>query len=658
MDQTKDDLTPTLHKIWVQNGIEWVSKADAWETCLSIERRCLNVVIGMPAKKQVNHERASILKALLITCLIMAVGFSKLAYAQEKDRGKVGPFLLKLVEAYEKGGVEPAKKLAVLHGLKGRSVDEDWFLPVILEPSRSRTATRIDRARLKRLGVRVDAVSKSFMRVLAPFRLVKRLGDFPDIRRVRRPIPKKALDVGFGTIVSESVGLTGAEAMHGAGFVGIGVKVAVVDLGFMGLTDAIAAGELPMDAHRVKGNLDDEPVEVLTEHGTAVAEHVMDMAPGAELYCILVEDEVDFENAADYIRDHGIQVANHSVGWVNASYYDDTGPLTTIVNDSRDFDDVFWAVSAGNDARRHWRGGWDDPEGNDLLNFSGSDETMELTTSSSVAYIFLNWDQYGNSVTDLNLYIRNKNGLIVAASETVQTGSQAPAEAVGFYYLSFWAPYSIEVRRRNGPTAGLDMTLFSFYNDLEHAVAGSSLMEPAEAHGAFSAGAIYFGNWEDTDPPIRSYSSQGPTNDGRLKPDIAAPDGTTSWTYGQSNGTSFSSPTAAGAAAVMRQVAPSLSAQDLAGTMAALAIDIGAPGPDNVFGAGKLLISLEVCISDFDHDGVVSETDLAAFAGSFGRVGCAGDCDGDFDGDGDVDGWDLYEMAAGFGSTDCPVFSQ
>jgi hypothetical protein len=52
----------------------------------------------------------------------------------------------------------------------------------------------------------------------------------------------------------------------------------------------------------------------------------MDMAPGAQLYCIKVDDELDLENAAAYCRDNGIRIANHSVGWVNASYLQQQRP--------------------------------------------------------------------------------------------------------------------------------------------------------------------------------------------------------------------------------------------------------------------------------------------------------------------------------------------
>ncbi|MCK4350708.1 MAG: S8 family serine peptidase, partial [Candidatus Krumholzibacteria bacterium] len=363
------------------------------------------------------------------------------------------------------------------------------------------------------------------------------------------------------------------------GFNGSGVKIAIVDLGFIGLSDAIAAGEIPPTAHRLKGNQTGIDIEVDTKHGTGVAEHAIDMAPGAELYCIYVEDEVDLENAADYMRDNGIHVANHSVGWVNASYYDDTGPLTGIINNSHDSDGVFWAVSAGNGANRHWRGTWSDPDGDSRLNWTGSpDEYHDLSGSYSTAYIFLNWDQYGNSLTDLDLYIYDKNTDLVASSTGSQTGPEDPQEWVSFSYDTGLAPYRIVVEHHSGPTGDLDMTIFSFYHDLEYAIPDNAFMEPADAHGAFTVGAIYQGNYNLPDPPPEPFSSHGPTNDGRMKPEITAPDGTQSYTYGASYGTSFSSPTTAGAAAVMLTVDPTFTPAQIGDSLMAMAIDIGIAG--------------------------------------------------------------------------------
>jgi hypothetical protein len=68
-------------------------------------------------------------------------------------------------------------------------------------------------------------------------------------------------------------------------------------------------------------------------------------------------------------------------------------------------------------------------------------------------------------------------------------------------------------------------------------------------------------------------------------------------------------------------------------------------------------LCVEACKGDFDGDGDVDGSDLAAFAANFGRTDCGipTTCQGDFDNDGDVDGSDLSVFAADFGRTDCPT---
>jgi hypothetical protein len=539
--------------------------------------------------------RFRILAIILLIGLFLSVSVvvSPL-YAQKEDTGKLGPVLHRLLVEYERAGKDRAMKLASRDGLEVKLIKGESLIPVVLEAVRPNGSSGIDLARIEGLGIRVDAVSRSYVRILVPVSKLRILSKLDDISVARVPTRAKPVDIGYGSIISQSVGLTGADALQGIGFAGGGVKVAVVDLGFIGLTDAIAAGELPPGTVRLKGNQTGIDIETGTEHGVGVAEHVMDMAPGAELYCILVDDEVDLQNAADYMRDNGIRVANHSVGWVNASYYDDTGPLTGIINDSHDDDGVFWAVSAGNDALRHWRGAWNDPDEDGLYNFSGSDEGMDLSGSYSTAYIFLNWDQYGNSLTDLDLYIYDKDDVLVASGTGAQTGNQDPQEWAGFSYNTSRAPYRIEIEHYSGPTADLDITIFSFYHNLEYPVPGNALMEPADAHGAFTVGAVYQGDYNLPDPPPEYFSSHGPTNDGRPKPDITAPDGTSSLAYGASYGTSFSSPTTAGAAALMLSVDPLFSPVLLGDTLQAMAIDIGIAGSDSVHGSGKLNFAVSI----------------------------------------------------------------
>ena len=86
--------------------------------------------------------------------------------------------------------------------------------------------------------------------------------------------------------VDEGVQATGADVWQTAGYDGTGVKVAIIDLGFYGY-QALLGTALPASVttdDRCSGNLTAAPRDGGTEHGTAVAEVVHQMAPGAQLY--------------------------------------------------------------------------------------------------------------------------------------------------------------------------------------------------------------------------------------------------------------------------------------------------------------------------------------------------------------------------------------
>ena len=522
----------------------------------------------------------------------------------------------------------PVAAMAVAQGfgLLLREAAGQPLVSVIVDRSVTRLAGF--QGRLSGAGGRLDAVSSSYARLLVPLaRLSDLIDAFPN-EHLRAPFPAMPV-FGLGNALSESVGLTAADGYQAGNLDGTGTKVAVVDLGFAQLGNALAAGELPQTACDAAHSQDFTGTGLTTgtKHGTGVAEHVADMAPGAELYCLKIDDQVGLQNAAAYLKTHGIRIANHSVAWVLASYYDDTGAINAIINTSHDSDGVFWSVAAGNAGQKHWRGTWADTDSDNWLEFATGDELMGLTGTAATVTVFLNWDQYGAStMANLDLYVVDTNGNTVASSTDVQGSGYDPAEAVSFSYQASQAPYSVKIRRAGGNAAGLDITMFSFDHNFEYSTATSSLMDPADAHGAFSVGAVNQTSWTQVNPPIRTYSSRGPTNDGRLKPDLVAPDGTTSFTYGVSNGTSFSAPTVAGATALLLQEDPLQDAVTLGSRLVTGAIDIGAAGPDTVYGAGKLQLPL----IDSDSDGLSNVAEI-----QLGTDALDPDTDGDTLSDGD-----------------------
>ena len=318
---------------------------------------------------------------------------------------------------YTRHGAAVARALAAGHGMLVREERGIPMVPVIVDRSLAERAGFA--AKLAPAGARIDALSRDYCRILVPMpRLDKLISAFP-AERLRSPIPAHPA-FGVGPIVSQSVPLTAADGYQVGNLDGTGVKVAVVDLGFAQLSNALSQGELPAGACDATHSVDytGTGLQATTKHGTGVAEHVADMAPGVELYCLKVGDQVGLQNAADYLAAHNIRIANHSVAWVIASYYDDTGPINSIINNSFDTDGVFWAVSSGNAAHQHWRGTWTDTDGDGKLEFAANDELLALSGSAATVTVFLNWNQYGvGNKADLKLSVEDVNGNVTCRKQ-------------------------------------------------------------------------------------------------------------------------------------------------------------------------------------------------------------------------------------------------
>ena len=167
-------------------------------------------------------------------------------------------------------------------------------------------------------GGTVESATGGLVEALVPAAGLDALSRSRGVAQVRAPLHAVALGVE-----SQGVAATAASAWHAAGATGVGAKVAVIDLGFAGYSTRQAAGELPAGLiiqDYCGGNMGaPEP------HGTAVAEIAHEMAPGAQLYLICIDTEVDLKLAEEYVKANGITIVNHSVGWFNAGRGDGSG---------------------------------------------------------------------------------------------------------------------------------------------------------------------------------------------------------------------------------------------------------------------------------------------------------------------------------------------
>ncbi|NOX17864.1 MAG: S8 family serine peptidase [Chlorobi bacterium] len=114
------------------------------------------------------------------------------------------------------------------------------------------------------------------------------------------------------------------------------------------------------------------------------------------------------------------------------------------------------------------------------------------------------------------------------------------------------------------------------------------------ATGAIDGSSYLGGN----NNPIASFSSRGPSRcggDGSLliKPEASAPgvsvrSSTLGTSYGYKSGTSMASPHVAGAIALLKQFAPSLTGREIKMALYNTAVDLGTTGEDNDYGTGVI----------------------------------------------------------------------
>jgi len=432
------------------------------------------------------------------------------------------------------------------------------------------------------MDLEVEATYRNRVQALVPITALRQVAAWPEVRWVRLPYRPLPL-----AVTSQGVAYTGADDWHSAGYSGSGVKVAVFDVGFAGYSSLIGSGDLPTAVITQSFRADGD-IEAGEWHGSACAEIIYDMAPGAQLYLFNFDTDVELGNAVDYAISQGIEVASSSIGWFGAGLSDGSGPICDIVDDARNHG-IFWAQSAGNAAQVHWEGPWVDANGNTWHDFASGDEgqTFYVDRGETIVGSLVWNDPWGGSGNDYDLYLFDGSGAMVARSTDLQDGSGYPSELIDHTVaLTESLPHYLAIRKAPSASA-VHLELYS--NNpvvFQYQVPSSSLMVPADAAGAVAAGAV---DWQTS--LLEPFSSRGPANDGRAKPEFAGPDAVSSATLGPGwlfGGTSAAAPHLAGAAALVRSAHASYSVTDTVTFLAQRAVDLGSAGRDNLFGYGAV----------------------------------------------------------------------
>lgn len=145
--------------------------------------------------------------------------------------------------------------------------------------------------------------------------------------------------------------------------------------------------------------------------------------------------------------------------------------------------------------------------------------------------------------------------------------------------------------------------------------------------------------------------------------DIAAP-GVNVWSlsaggsgYTLKSGTSMATPHVTGVAALIWSLNPSLTRDEVRQILLSTTVDLGDPGTDNYYGAGRLNAAAALAAvppagppQDLDGDGSVGAADLSLLLAAWGACTDCDACPADFDGDCTVGAADLSQLLAAWGT--------
>lgn len=428
-----------------------------------------------------------------------------------------------------------------------------------------------------------------------PLDRLEEVAQLPFVKKVKVPdyaVPR------VGSKTTEGDVILRADELRARGFDGSGVRVGVISDGIEGLDASKASGDLPSNVTTVTFPGRDA-------EGTAMLEIVHDLAPGAELgFCGPATSLEMVRCVQDLAAGFKADIIVDDLGFFAQPFFEDGQVAKAVAGVVAN--GVFYTSSAGNQAQDHYEANFvASPAPNPLYHNFGaaagraSDSAMSYSIApGEKVRIFLQWnDPFGQSGNDYDLQVYDQSLTTkLFASEETQDGNDDPFEAVTFSN-TFGQTIFVNILIRKDQAVELDrrLELFVVGGTIQnYGVPGDSIFGHSAIPGVLAVAAI------DARSPttIEPFSSRGPSTIffpsllSRAKPDVSAIDGVSVTGAGGFPptffGTSAASPHVAGVAALLKSRASATSATEIANALINNAVDLGAPGQDTTFGAGRI----------------------------------------------------------------------